>query len=389
MRVLHVSPSFFPAVGYGGPIQSTLALCRELQERGHEVRVLTTDTNGPWEVVDTEEARKHDEVPVWRSPRDLPHDISADLVRELAHSIEWAEVVHLTGAYSFPTLPCLLSARLMGKPLVWSLRGALLAKGRRGTRAIKRSWLMIARSLLWARSALHATSSEEADASRILMPDVPSYIVPNGVSIPEWVFRGPRSGPRNVLFLGRIHPIKRLEVLLEACGRLVRSGRPVTLTIAGEGDASYQSSLVALAGKSMPTGTVRWLGLVEGEAKEKVFAGADVLALPSETENFGMVVAEALARGVPVIASRGTPWSELERQRCGFWVESTPEAFAAAIVAASSMDLAEMGVRGRAWMEAEFRWERRAEEMEAVYVALLDGTFRAASREARGGREAR
>jgi glycosyltransferase involved in cell wall biosynthesis len=319
-------------------------------------------------------------------------DIAPGLLLRLPGMIREADIVHLTSVYSFPTIPTLLVCRLLGKPVVWSPRGALQRWDGATRPRLKRFYDRVCDMLVVRkRSLLHVTSEREASESRIRISNLDVVVIPNGVDIPEMLSN--RSwrpgGSLRLLFVGRLHPIKRLEVLLEACGGLLREGRAVTLTIAGEGDAKYRSTLVSLAGKSMPTGSVRWLGPVEGEAKEEAFAGADVLALPSESENFGMVVAEALARGVPVIASRGTPWSELERQRCGFWVESTPEAFAAAIVAASSMDLAEMGIRGRAWMEAEFRWERRAEEMKAVYVALLDGTFRTASREARGGREAR
>jgi len=196
-------------------------------------------------------------------------------------------------------------------------------------------------------------------------------LIPNGVEIP------PRSEHRNgsrrlrLLFLGRIDPKKGVENLLAACQRLRNLDKPWSLVIAGTGDAAYTASLEKNARALGVCGQITFLGEVRGQAKANLFAESDLAVFPSQTENFAMVVAEALAHGVPVIASKGTPWSGVEAQGCGLWVENDPATVAAAIERMSHMPLREMGERGRRWMEEEFAWETVARRMLQLYGKLL------------------
>jgi glycosyltransferase involved in cell wall biosynthesis len=112
---------------------------------------------------------------------------------------------------------------------------------------------------------------------------------------------------------------------------------------------------------------VRLVGEALGDAKKKLFENSDVVLVPSYKENFGIVVAEALAHGIPVIASRGTPWSNLERKGCGLWVENDPRTLASAIRKISTMPMRDMGVRGREWMQADFSWRSVANQMLDLY----------------------
>jgi glycosyltransferase involved in cell wall biosynthesis len=109
------------------------------------------------------------------------------------------------------------------------------------------------------------------------------------------------------------------------------------------------------------------MGEVLSEAKKRLFECSDVTLVPSYTENFAIVVAEALAHGVPVIASKGTPWSRLEDMKCGLWVDNDPETLAAAIRSISTMPLQDMGSRGREWMQNEFSWRSVTKQMLDVY----------------------
>ena len=105
--------------------------------------------------------------------------------------------------------------------------------------------------------------------------------------------------------------------------------------------------------------------------KEAAFFTSDVCVVPSFTENFAMVVAESLARGLPVVASRGTPWAGLEQQSCGLWVDNSPESLAAALNEMRGMDLEEMGTRGREWMRREFSWGSIAQRMHDLYGRIV------------------
>jgi glycosyltransferase involved in cell wall biosynthesis len=109
------------------------------------------------------------------------------------------------------------------------------------------------------------------------------------------------------------------------------------------------------------------LGPVLSEAKKRLFECSDIALVPSYTENFAIVAAEALAHAVPVIASKGTPWSRLEEMRCGLWVDNDPESLADAIRSISTMPLQDMGQRGREWMQKEFSWRSVTNQMLALY----------------------
>ena len=120
MKVLHVVPSFHPAYIYGGPIRSTFELCRNLADLGCEVRVLTTDANGLEQKLNVEKSREVEFPEGFRvryCPRRARHSVSPTLMRLLPSYVKWADVVHLTGVYNFPTFPTLLRTRSLRKPL--------------------------------------------------------------------------------------------------------------------------------------------------------------------------------------------------------------------------------------------------------------------------------
>jgi glycosyltransferase involved in cell wall biosynthesis len=170
-----------------------------------------------------------------------------------------------------------------------------------------------------------------------------------------------------ITYLGRLHPIKGIENLLDACKMLEGDSEPWRLKIAGAGELDYAKILAAKVANLQLRARIQLLGHVEGAAKEELFANSDVLVAPSYVENFGMVIAEALAHEVPVIAGRGTPWQGLNANRCGLWVENAPESLAAAIRQIREMPLREMGRRGRSWMEREFSWQAVSRQMLAVF----------------------
>lgn len=374
MRILHVIPSFFPAHVYGGPIESVYQLCWSLVGRECEVRVLTTDANGLDRVLNVEKER---EVEIARGlhirycSRLMRHSVSPTLLRLLASYIRWADVIHLTAAYSFPTIPTLLSCKVLGKPMVWSPQGAFQRWEGFTRSMLKAAWNGVCRAVAPKRLILHVTSEKEARESLERFPGFETGLIPNGIEIPEKVTRIFRKGTVCLLYLGRLHPIKGIENLLAAC-KMLNGGSGVTwsLIIAGTGDLHYTESIRARIEELTLSQKVKMVGEVVGEAKQRLFQNADIVAVPSYSENFGMVVAEALAHGVPVIASRGTPWKRVEDIGCGLWVDNDPESLAKAIAQMNRMPLREMGQRGRAWMEREFAWQLVAERMVQLYHNL-------------------
>jgi glycosyltransferase involved in cell wall biosynthesis len=270
--------------------------------------------------------------------------------------------------YSFPTIPALLASSMLGKPVVWSPRG-MLQRWQGTTRPLLKSiWERICRIAAPDRMILHVTSDEEAEACVKRLPGAQTVVVPNSFEIPANVAPRTDQGPLRLLYLGRLHPIKGIENLLRAYAMINGDlGRDCSLTIAGAGDVPYAESLKRQVEQMTPPHRVEMVGAVTGEAKRKLFEHADVVIVPSFTENFGMVVGEALAHEVPVIASRGTPWQRLPEMGCGLWVDNRPESLAAAIKNISRMPLREMGRKGRAWMQEEFTDDVVAEKMIDLY----------------------
>jgi glycosyltransferase involved in cell wall biosynthesis len=215
---------------------------------------------------------------------------------------------------------------------------------------------------------LHVTSEVERCASIELIPAVGAEVVPNGVDLPESeAQRNWRPGGRlRLLFLGRLDRKKGLENLLDALPRLRNSD--VSLEVCGTGDPIYVESLRSRVKTLALDKVVSFSGHVDGGKKRDAFYRADVCVIPSHSENFCLVVAEALAHGVPVIASTGTPWSAVTEQRCGYWVPNDPDSLAQALDSIRGEDLEGMGERGRGWMRREFGWPTIARRMHEIYM---------------------
>lgn len=370
MKVLHVSPSFYPSKAYGGTIRSGYGLCRGLAKLGCDVRVLTTDTDGLGRTLGVANDREVevDGLRVRYCHKRLRHSVSPALLGVLPSYVRWANVVHLTAVYSFPTFPTLFFCRLFNKPVVWSPRGAL-QRWEGSSRVVhKWVWESICQKLASRNNlVLHVTSQAEAEQSLKRFPRLRAVVIPNGVEVPQNLRRSASNGKLRLLYLGRLHPIKGIETLLEACGIVGGLSPDWHLYIAGTGSPSYIDFLKSKVKELGLSEQVEFVGEVFEEKKESLFAQSDVALVPSHIENFGIVVAESLAHAVPVIASKGTPWIGLETNRCGLWVDNDPESLATAIRKIRTLPLQEMGQRGREWMEKDFSWESLSGEMLALY----------------------
>jgi glycosyltransferase involved in cell wall biosynthesis len=367
MKVLHVTPSFYPATFWGGPIFSTKAICDGIAATpGFALRVLTTDAAGP---AVAERVRR---VPlpyrVNYARRIAGHSIAPGLLARLPAAMIWADVVHLTGTYSFPTLPVLGLARAMGKPLVWSPRGALQATQDwpDAPRIRIKHWFeKTAQQLRPSGTVLHVTASMEATQSVARLTGIQTAIIPNCVTIPPDVSRCFRpQGALRLMYLGRLHPKKGIDLLIAAL--------PVqaTLDIYGTGEAAHEASLRSAA-QGNPR--IRFHGDVQGHAKAQAFARADLFVLPSHSENFAITVAEALAHGVPVLTTTGTPWQRLDMIGAGTCIDLARDDLATAITRLAMDDLAAMGARGRDWMIRDFSPDAMVAAFATLYRALVTG----------------
>lgn len=210
---------------------------------------------------------------------------------------------------------------------------------------------------------------EHRETARYLPSGVELACIPHGVELPTTVTSASRL--RQAVFLGRLHPKKQVDVLLRAWARLRPQGWQ--LLIAGGGEAEYERQLRLLAKRSDLGNSVRFLGIVEGEAKSALLAGSQLFLQPSLQENFGIAVAEALAHGLPVLTTRGTPWSEIEASGCGWWVASDEASIQAAMSRALALapeQLAGMGERAQQ-LAARYSWSEAARQTVALYERVV------------------
>jgi glycosyltransferase involved in cell wall biosynthesis len=242
------------------------------------------------------------------------------------------------------------------------------------------AWAFYQRRDLTCANAIHATAVKEAQNLARLNLGLPVYTIPNGVDIPE--LPGPESPghervrtdetPRTALFLGRLYPVKGLPLLIKAWDRVRPKGW--RLVLAGPDEAGHQATLETLIRKTGLTGTISFAGSLVGPPKSQCLAGADLFILPSYSESFGIAIAEALAHGLPVLTTNGTPWPMLSERGCGWSVDATVDGIADGLSRATSLDtksLEAMGAKGRAWVSSEFGWERVAKQFVAAYEEIL------------------
>lgn len=400
MLVLHVIQGI--SRDSGGPSRSSQGLVAAECCAGVDAWIYPFDGAEPW----IEGVRKY-------KPKGAELD-AADLTQ--------FDIVHIHGIWSPRLHNVAKMCRAAKVPYIIAPRGMLEPW------SLKQKWLKkrIARFLyqdkdLKCAAALHATAESEAEQFRKLGFRNPVVISPNGVNLPKEDGKRElgigKSEERRVLFVSRMHPKKGVLELVEAWGRLVRSlefrvqssefrvqslelgdnSKLTTLnsklnnwvvelvyTLNGEFEREYAAKVKARVQELGLEDKFIFTGPLNDDAKWDAYDRADLFVLPTYSENFGIVVAEALWARVPVITTKGTPWAELEEYKCGKWIDlpveglnpSTWEALDEAldsVMAMSDAERGEMGKRGRSLVEEKYTWEAVCSAMVNGYKEILNG----------------
>ena len=227
-------------------------------------------------------------------------------------------------------------------------------------------------------SLFMATSDQEAESIRKLGFRQPIAVIPNGIESSDKCYVVKRrqdfskEKPRRALFLSRIHPKKGLINLVNAWA--LANASDWVLQIAGPDEGGHLSEVFTLAKRLGVADQIEYLGEFDDREKWRVYSEADLFVLPTFSENFGIVIAEALAAGLPVITTTGTPWKLLHTNNCGWWVSPTTDGLRKALNEAFCLPLErlqEMGERGRNCAQC-FDWVDIADKMVEVYRWVVD-----------------
>jgi len=388
LRIVHYLPVFL--LEYGGIVRFVLDLCNLLNDQGHDVRLLTSnaaDVPDSWRETDSNSPSVFEIA----NSKWIDHLILPTRIGEARNVIADADIVHLHSPWYLSTLQLARCARSAQVPYVVSLHGTLddWPMSQKGLKKHMFLWLA-GRRALESAAAIHCTAQGEKNqvlsrmatlADRIhVIPcvvDLSDYEELPGVQPAKQKFSFLNSDRKKVLFLSRMHPKKGIETLIEATSLLVESGMDVELVAAGPEDISaptnYFASIQDKVAQLNLGEHVHFPGMVGGVDKISLFQSCDVFVLPTHQENFGIVLVEAMASGLPIVTTRGVDiWPELA-DAGAIITEATPQSLAAAVRTVLHDDShAQRGQQGRQWVSQWLDKAGIAEGYEAMYRATMD-----------------
>jgi glycosyltransferase involved in cell wall biosynthesis len=368
MRVIHIVPSI--AEEASGPSYSVPRLCESLIANGADVRLATLD----WAPMPSKPPYLKT-FPLGLGPRRL--GISPPMRRWLNDEVlsGRVDIMHNHGLWMMPNVYPGRACQQGRCHLVVSPRGTLSAWARRRNAVQKRLfWRWLQAPALHAAECLHATAESEYEDIRRLGFSQPICILPNGIDLPP-LQPAFRAGRKQLLFLGRIHPKKGIDILLRAWQAVLHRFTDWELHVAGADNGGYLPEMRTLAAQ-LRLDRVVFRGPLFGEDKLRAYSNASLFVLPTHSENFGMTVAEALAAGTPAIVTQGAPWAGLVEQGAGWWIKIGLDPLVVCLeqaLSTSPQRLEEMGRAGHAWMQRDFSWERIGAQFLATYRWLVDG----------------
>ena len=283
---------------------------------------------------------------------------------------EKPDIVHINGIWSPQNWGFQKAAQKLGIKVIISPHGMLEPWIMANNHWKKKIGLFLyQKKAIQNATYIHATANMELANIKALGFKNQICIIPNGIDLSDVKELKTYYGTRKMVFLSRIHPKKGIELLLEAW-RNSNTDNWI-LEIAGNGDKNYIENLNQSA---QDLKNVSFVGAQYGEAKWNFIRSADVMVLPTYSENFGIVVAEALAVGVPVITTQGTPWEDLEIYKCGWWINlsvSNLKKIIAVVTETSPEVLEKMGCEGRKLVKEKYEIKIVANKIIDLYKTVL------------------
>lgn len=365
MKVLHIGTL---DVNAGGPAMSTYLTLKGLRDGGVDAELAMFPLSPGGRL-------RGEDVPVnYIKPyKEGKFRYSPSLKKEVV-DMGYYDIYHAQGVWQWPTYALVDVAKKLGKPYLITPRGMLypqdIAKSNTLFKKLSLKWRLL--KDLNQAACVHVTCKDEMIHCRNLGVTSPIAIIPNPVEIKDYPHQK-EDKVRRIGYLGRVSRRKNIEGLINAFHELGNEAKDAELLIIGGGDDDYERYLHQLV-EQYQLNNVRFAGFLSGDEKDKALASCSVLAMPSEFENLGNVVLEGLVRGIPCIATTGSPWEELNIHHCGWWVPYTQEDITFAVrsaLNATDTKLQMLGANGRKLMETNYSVEKIGEKMFSLYNWIL------------------
>jgi glycosyltransferase involved in cell wall biosynthesis len=274
----------------------------------------------------------------------------------------WTPFLHkMTRLAISESVPILLTTHGMLDP--WALSHKYLKK--------KIAWYAYQKNDISSVDIIHTTSLVESNNVRDIGIKIPLVMIPNAVNMhsKNRIFNYRET--KVVLFLSRIHPVKGLLDLINAWNSIDTKGW--RLIIAGEGEKKYTQLIKNKVNAYHLESEISFIGHVSRKEKELLYLEADLFILPTHSENFGLAIAEAMSYGLPVITTKSAPWSIIEKDNCGWWVDVGVESLSKALTQSFNIpitDLQRKGENARKVIANNYTWPVVISKIVNVYKQL-------------------
>lgn len=362
MHIIHVINSMSTACG--GPARTTLLTVRGLRNQGIEARVFTNQMQPGEQPVSDESFIRYLPFPRFYDGR---FGYSAAFDKALKET-PVADIYHIQGIWLYPGYATARYAQKVNRPYLVTLHGTLYPEALAHSALKKKiSLSLFQRRQLQQAVCIHATCVEEMEHYRSLGFTNPVAVLPYPMECSAKIMPTYPDTEKRIGYLGRVHPRKRIERLMEVWSRL---GEPGELLIMGDGDPVYMKFLKDKV-KRLALNRVRFTGFVTGDEKNRLLASLTCLVVPSDFENCGIITPEALLQETPVIATTGSPWQELNTHACGWWVDNDTDTLTESVRKVLSLDkesLQEMGKRGRQLVLDKYAVDVVSHQMKDLYA---------------------
>ena len=366
MKILQVIPRVLrPSAG---PSYSVLRLCEHLLYE-NQLTLISTDKKK-----DGEDFEYLKTFPISLGLDKLGY--SPKMHKWIAQSLESKkiDIIHPHSLWMMHTIYPTWEASKFDIPIMCSPRGTLSREAfKRGSKIKKIFWPLLQLPALKKTNIFHATSESEKEDIRRFGFKQPIAVIPNGIDIGDKLTTRKKK-LNKLLFLGRLHPIKGIDILLESWKQVQSTFPDWELEIAGPDIYGYLDKLKKIH-DDLKLERVIFSGEVKNHEKSFKYQSADVFILPSHSENFGVAVAEALSAGLPCIVSKGAPWKSLEEKNAGWWVSNNIDhvvKILRLVLSLKNETLKEMGSNGRSWMQSDFNWMKITRMMNQTYQWVLE-----------------